>query len=239
MLYSCTEGEHDSLVQKDKSQAKHDVCYMPSEIRQTDGKSDDDTQPLKLRTIMVVCKKHHCSQQHLRRLRLSQTLPIDHRARVLSNARVLYPHILQAHLNRNGPTALESSKIFDIVYCTEHVPQSHQTRYRACLIYREPDSPSLRRRLIRTAPQANTTAEGLDEMLFDATVQLLKSDAKALLPIKESSEARRSSIVEGGPKDCEWSVTDLSVGDRMVDELMAVRWRDESVAMRFLRNHSA
>lgn len=154
----------------DKWKAEHAVCYMPSEIRQADGKSDNHTQPLKLKATVITCKRHHCSHNHLRRLELSHTLPMDHRARVLSSARVLYPHILQAHLNRNGPTALDSSKIFDIVYCTEHVPQTHQTRYRACLMYREPDSPSLSRTLIRTAPQANTTAEGLDEMLSDATV---------------------------------------------------------------------
>jgi len=159
---------------------------------------------------------------------------MDYRSRILANATVLYPHIVQAHLSRYGHAALDTSKIFDIVYCTVHVPQSHQTKYRACLGYREPDCPSLSRTLIRANPQA--TMNNLDGVLLDAVVQLLNSDSKTLLPIKESSEARRSSTVEGGPQECEWSVPDVSVGEKMVDETRLGRWRDESVATRFLKD---
>ena len=103
-------------------------------------------------------------------VRMAVTAPVpnlDVRAHILANAMILFPQIVQAHIDASRKTLLEPNKIFDVVYFTDDpAPRDkpgtlvqldddgddrQQEVIRACLIARNAQNPALCQILVQTA----------------------------------------------------------------------------------------
>lgn len=74
------------------------------------------------------------------------TLSSGDRTQILSNAMLLFPHIVHSHIRKHGIAAIDPAKIFDIVYSSDGDTGSRdpaQNLYRDSLVARSADDPTI------------------------------------------------------------------------------------------------
>lgn len=119
---------------------------------------------------------------------------LDVRDQILANAMILFPQIVQAHIDASGKTLPGPSKIFDVVYFTDYpAPRDkpgtlvqiddngddqQQEVIRACLIARNAQNPALCQILVQTS--RGSAFEALATVLLQAVVALLSNGTQRL-----------------------------------------------------------
>ena len=136
---------------------------------------------------------------------------LDVRAQILANAMILFPQIVQAHIDASRKTLLEPNKIFDVVYFTDDpAPRDkpgtlvqldddgddrQQEVIRACLIARNAQNPALCQILVQTA--RGSAFEVLATELLQAVVASLRNGTQRLeMPAWRAED--NGSFVGGG-----------------------------------------